>query len=136
MKKLKEGAAVKGSMAGAIGEAAGAAVSEREYERLKALQEGASAKEDVLKKLKEKSLKELWGAAVTEDEMKRFKNSIPKKAKGGVSKKQLDILEAVAENSLFPGGTLIQLRQAAKAVKKSKGGFIIGKGADYIKDLL
>jgi hypothetical protein len=28
---------------------------------------------------------------------------------------------------------LIQLRQAAKAVKKSKGGFIIGKGADYIK---
>ena len=38
MKKLKEGAAVKGSMAGAIGEAAGAAVSEREYERLKALQ--------------------------------------------------------------------------------------------------
>jgi uncharacterized membrane protein len=35
----------------------GAAVSEREYERLKALQEGASAKEDVLKKLKDKSLK-------------------------------------------------------------------------------
>jgi hypothetical protein len=55
MKKLKEGAAVKGSMAGAIGEAAGAAVSEREYERLKALQEGASAKEDVLKKLNKNS---------------------------------------------------------------------------------
>jgi hypothetical protein len=69
--------------------------------------------------------------------MKRFKNSIPKKAKGGVSKKQLDILEAVAENSLFPGGTLIQLRQAAKAVKKAKGGeIVIGKGGDYIKDLL
>ena len=115
----------------------GAAVSEREYERLKTLQEGASAKEDVLKKLKEKSLKELSGAAVTEDEMKRFKNSIPKKAKGGMSKKQLDITEAVAENSLLPGGTLIQLRQAAKAVKKAKGGeVVIGKGGDYIKDLL
>jgi hypothetical protein len=83
---------------------------------------------------------QISGAAVTEDEMKRFKNSIPKKAKGGVSKKQLDILEAVAENSLFPGGTLIQLRQAAKAakaVKKAKGGeIVIGKGGDYIKDLL
>jgi hypothetical protein len=33
----------------------GAAVSEREYERLKALQEGASAKEDVLKKLNKNS---------------------------------------------------------------------------------
>ena len=107
----------------------GAAVSEREYERLKALQEGASAKEDVLKKLKDKSLKELSGAAVTEDEMKRFKNSIPKKAKGGMSKKQLDIAEAVAEKSFFP--------KAEKPVKKAKGGeVVIGKGADYIKDLL
>ena len=115
----------------------GAAVSEREYERLKALQEGAAAKEDVLKKLNEKSLKELKGSAVSENEMKRFKNSIPKKAKGGMSKKQLDIAEAVAENSLLPGGTLIQLRQAAKAVKKAKGGeVVIGKGGDYIKDLL
>jgi hypothetical protein len=136
MKKLKAGSSAKGIMAGAIGEAAGAAVSEREYERLRAAQEGASAKEDVLKKLNEKSLKELKGSAVSENEMKKFKNSIPKKAKGGMSKKQLDIAEAVAENSLLPGGTLIQLRQAAKAVKKSKGGFIIGKGADYIKDLL
>jgi hypothetical protein len=50
----------------------GAAVSEREYERLKALQEGASAKEDVLKKLNEKSLKELSGSAVTENEMKKI----------------------------------------------------------------
>jgi hypothetical protein len=107
----------------------GAAVSEREYERLKALQEGASAKEDVLKKLKDKSLKELSGAAVTEDEMKRFRNSIPKKAKGGMSKKQLDIAEAVAEKSFFP--------KAEKPVKKAKGGeVVIGKGADYIKDLL
>ena len=115
----------------------GATVSEREYERLRAAQEGASAKEDVLKKLNEKSLKELKGSAVSENEMKKFKNSIPKKAKGGMSKKQLDIAEAVAENSLLPGGTLIQLRQAAKAVKKSKGGeVVIGKGADYIKDLL
>ena len=113
-----------------------ATVSESEYQQLKALQEGAAAKEDVLKKLNEKSLKELKGSAVSENEMKKFKNSIPKKAKGGMSKKQLDIAEAVAENSLLPGGTLIQLRQAAKAVKKSKGGFIIGKGADYIKDLL
>ena len=115
----------------------GVAVSESEYQQLKALQEGASAKEDVLKKLKEKSLKELSGAAVTENERKRLDNIIPKKAKGGMSKKQLDIAEAVAENSLLPGGTLIQLRQAAKAVKKAKGGeVVIGKGGDYIKDLL
>ena len=115
----------------------GATVSESEYQQLKALQEGAAAKEDVLKKLNEKSLKELKGSAVSENEMKKFKNSIPKKAKGGMSKKQLDIAEAVAENSLLPGGTLIQLRQAAKAVKKSKGGeVVIGKGRDYIKDLL
>jgi hypothetical protein len=39
---------------------------------------------------------------VSENEMKKFKNSIPKKAKGGMSKKQLDIAEAVAENSLLP----------------------------------
>jgi len=115
----------------------GAAVSESEYQQLKALQEGASAKEDVLKKLKDKSLKELSGAAVTEDEMKRIKNSIPKKAKGGMSKKQLDIAEAVAENPLLPGKMFIQLRQAGKAVKKAKGGeVVIGKGGDYIKDLL
>jgi hypothetical protein len=61
--------------------------------------------------------------------MKRFRNSIPKKAKGGMSKKQLDIAEAVAEKSFFP--------KAEKPVKKAKGGeVVIGKGADYIKDLL
>jgi hypothetical protein len=98
MKKLKAGAAVKGSMEGAIGELSGAAVSESEYQRLKAVQEGASAKEDVLKKLKEKSLKELSGAAVTENERKRLDNIISKKAKGGE--------------------------------------IVIGKGRDYIKDLL
>ena len=43
-------------------------------------------------------IKKISGAAVTEDEMKRFRNSIPKKAKGGE--------------------------------------IVIGKGADYIKDLL
>jgi hypothetical protein len=90
-----------------------------------------------LQNLENKPLKELKGSAVSENEMKRFKNSMPKKAKGGMSKKQLDIAEAVAENSLLPGGTLIQLRQAAKAVKKAKGGeVVIGKGGDYIKDLL
>jgi hypothetical protein len=114
----------------------GAAVSRENMKDLKLYKKVPQHKEDVLKKLNENSLKELKGSAVSENEMKRFKNSIPKKAKGGMSKKQLDIAEAVAENSLLPGGTLIQLRQAAKAVKKSKGGFIIGKGADYIKDLL
>ena len=107
----------------------GATVSESEYQQLKALQEGAAAKEDVLKKLNEKSLKELKGSAVSENEMKKFKNSIPKKAKGGMSKKQLDIAEAVAEKSFFP--------KAEKPVKKAKGvEVVIGKGADYIKDLL
>ena len=104
----------------------GAAVSEREYERLKALQEGASAKEDVLKKLKDKSLKELSGAAVSENEMKRFKNILGKK-KGGISKRQLQIAEDVAESPIF----------SEKVNKKAKGGEIVmGKGADYIKDLL
>jgi hypothetical protein len=68
----------------------GAAVSESEYEQLKALQEGASLREDILKELK--------GSAMSENEIKKFKNLMPKKAKGGE--------------------------------------VVMGKGADYIKDLL
>jgi hypothetical protein len=51
-----------------------------------------------LQNLENKSLKELKGSAVSENEMKRIKNSMPKKAKGGE--------------------------------------IVIGKGRDYIKDLL
>ena len=75
----------------------GGGITEREYQQLRALQEGASAKEDVLKKLKEKSLKEMSGS-ISEAEIDRVKKLMPKKAKGGE--------------------------------------IVIGKGSDYIKDLL
>jgi len=110
----------------------GAAMSEKEYKTLL-----AEEARDKVYKQREKMLKELSGATIPEAERLRLENSIPKKAKGGMSKKQLDVAEDVAESPLFPGKTFIQLRQAAKAVKKAKGGeVVIGKGGDYIKDLL
>ena len=119
----------------------GAATTKEEMARLKAEYmkaiSGATLPEAEIKRLEESMKTQISGAAVTENEMKRIKNSIPKKAKGGMSKKQLDIAEAVAENPLLPGKMFIQLRQAGKAVKKAKGGeIVIGKGRDYIKDLL
>tara|TARA_R110000868_G_scaffold366728_1_gene629637 strand:+ start:43 stop:462 length:420 start_codon:yes stop_codon:yes gene_type:complete len=106
----------------------GAAVTESELNNLeKSISEMGS---------KSSSIPGVSGAAVSENEMKRFKNILGKK-KGGISKRQLQIAEDVAESPIFTDKTLIQLRQAAKAVKKSKGGEIVmGKGADYIKDLL
>jgi hypothetical protein len=98
---------------------------------------GAAATDSEIKKLAKEYLQDISGATVPAAERRRLEESIPKQKKGGMTKKQLDITEAVAENSLLPGGTLIQLRQAAKAVKKAKGGeVVIGKGGDYIKDLL
>jgi hypothetical protein len=120
MKKLKAGSSAKGIMAGAIGEAAGAAVSEREYERLRAAQEGASAKEDVLKKLNKNSKRLPGDRAIPvpfpDLEMKPEKKTQP---------------ETNAEKK---AKRLEELRKEIEG--KSKGGFIIGKGADYIKDLL
>jgi hypothetical protein len=119
----------------------GAATTKEEMAKLKAeymrAVSGATVPAAERRRLEESMKTQISGAAVTENERKRLDNIIPKKAKGGMTKKQLDIAEAVAENPLFPGGTLIQLRQAAKAVKKAKGGeVVIGKGGDYIKDLL
>jgi len=87
----------------------GAAVSEREYERLKALQEGASAKEDVLKKLKDKS--------------------------GSISEAEIEKKTKPETNAEKKAKRLGELRKEIEG--KSKGGEIVmGKGSDYIKDLL
>jgi hypothetical protein len=98
------------------------AVSEREYERLKALQEGASAKEDVLKKLNKNSKRLPGDRAIPvpfpDLETKPEKKTQPEKKTNAEKKaKRLEELRKEIEG-------------------KSKGGFIVGKGADYIKDLL
>ena len=96
----------------------GAAVTESELNNLaKSIGEMGS---------KSISIPGVSGAAVSENEMKRFKNILGKK-KGGISKRQLQIAEDVAESPIF----------SEKVNKKSKGGEIVmGKGSDYIKDLL
>jgi len=119
----------------------GATTTEAEMAKLKAeymkAVSGATLPEAEIKRLQESMETQTSGAAVTENERKRLDNIIPKKAKGGITKKQLDILEAITEKSLFPGGTLKQRELDLKAVKKAKGGeIVIGKGRDYIKDLL
>ena len=124
MKKLKAGAAVKGSMAGAIGEAAGAAITREE-----------------LKRLANTTVKDRSGAAVTTPELNRLKKeadsrfvgSKRRQELGNNLKKQLTELESISKNKdEIPGVGA----GSSEPEKKSKGGFIIGKGADYIKDLL
>jgi hypothetical protein len=125
MKKLKAGAAVKGSMAGAIGEAAGAAITREE-----------------LKRLTNTTLKERSGAAVTTPELERLKKeadsrfigSKRRQELGNSIKKQLTQIESsISKNKDEVPGVGVG---SSEPEKKSKGGFIIGKGGDYIKDLL
>jgi len=126
----------------------GAAVTEREYAKLKALEEGASAKEDVLKKLKQKSLKDMSGAAVTEKEYEYLKKGMKK---GGMTKGQKKIRTVMREFKAkklksSSGQKVTNPKQAiaialseagqSKKMKKAKGGAFISKGGDYIKDLL
>lgn len=72
MKKLKAGAAVKGSMAGAIGEAAGAAITREE-----------------LKRLTNTTLKERSGAAVTTPELERLKKEADSRFIGSKRRQEL-----------------------------------------------
>jgi len=82
---------------------------------------GAAATDSEIKKLTKDYLQDISGATVPAAERRRLEESIPKQKKGGMTKKQLDIAEAVAENPLFP------VRQAAKDVKKAKGGMTKGQ---------
>jgi hypothetical protein len=134
----------------------GAAVSEREYERLKALQEGASAKEDVLKKLNKNSKRLPGDRAIPvpfpDLETKRLPGdrAIPVPFPDLETKRlpgdraipvPFPDLETKPEKKTEPetnaekkAKRLEELRKEIEG--KSKGGFIVGKGADYIKDLL
>jgi hypothetical protein len=103
----------------------GAATTKEEMAKLKAeymrAVSGATVPAAERRRLEESMKTQISGAAVTENERKRLDNIIPKKAKGGMTKKQLDIAEAVAENPLlYQVDRWIQLLQAAKAVKKLK----------------
>jgi hypothetical protein len=108
----------------------GAAMTQKEFDRVQNTmikdKSGAAITGPEADKVKENMLKQISGAAVSENEMERLKN-IKGNKKGGMSKKQLDVTENVASNPIFP----------EKINKKAKGGeIVIGKGRDYIKDLL
>jgi hypothetical protein len=98
---------------------------------------GAATTKAEMAKLKKEYLKKTSGAAVTESELNNLEKSIremgPKASSipgvgggvgGGVGE------AAVSENEM-------ERLKNEKVIKKSKGGeIVIGKGRDYIKDLL
>jgi hypothetical protein len=93
-------------------------------------------------------IKNRTGAATTKAEMAKLKNEYLKKTSGvAVTESELNNLEKSIREmgpkaSSIPGvgGAAVSENEMERLKNeiegKSKGGFIVGKGADYIKDLL
>ena len=106
-------------------ERSGAAVTQKEADRLKALQEAKETE----KRIDQRKKESLSGAAISEAEAERLKKFMPNK----------NVDDSEFENKMKSMQDYLNTAQKIKEDSQSYadgGEVVVGKGKDYIKDLL